>query len=78
MLLLERLQLVEEAVVLGVRDLGVVEDVVAVVVVVEQLPQLRGALACASEGGKELLRPTRRPRPAPPPRAARAGGCRPR
>ena len=44
MLLLERLQLVEEAVVLGVRDLGVVEDVVAVEVVVEELAQLRGAL----------------------------------
>jgi hypothetical protein len=33
MLLLERLELVEEPVVLGVRDLRVVEDVVAVVVV---------------------------------------------
>ena len=44
MLLLERLQLVEEPVVLRVGDLGVVEDVVAVEVVVELLAQLFGAL----------------------------------
>ena len=37
------LQLVEEPVVLRVRDLGVVEDVVAVVVVVQELPELRRA-----------------------------------
>ena len=38
MLLLELLQLVEEPVVLRVRDLGVVEDVVAVVVMVQDAP----------------------------------------
>ena len=49
LLLLERLQLVEEAVVLGVRDLRVVEHVVAVVVVVELLPELRGRACAASQ-----------------------------
>jgi hypothetical protein len=44
MLLLERLQLVIERVVLVVADLGVVEDVVAVGVVVDRLAQLGGAL----------------------------------
>ena len=44
MLLLERLELVEERVVRRVVDLGVVEDVVAVVVVPDQPPELRGAL----------------------------------
>ena len=43
-LLLERLQLVEEDVIRGVGDLGVVEDVVAVVVVRDEPPQLLGAL----------------------------------
>jgi hypothetical protein len=43
MLLLERLELVVEPVVLGVGDLGVVEDVVAVEVVVQLLPELLGA-----------------------------------
>jgi hypothetical protein len=39
-LLLERAQLVEEPVVLGVRDLWVVEHVIAVVVVVDVAAQL--------------------------------------
>ena len=42
MLRLEVAQLVQQRVVLGVRDLRVVEDVVAVVVVPEHLPQLGG------------------------------------
>ena len=41
-LLLERAQLAQQVVVLGVRDLRVVEHVVAVVVVLELAPQLRG------------------------------------
>ena len=44
MLLLDPSQLVEERVVFVVADLGVVEDVVAVVVVGDLAPQLRGAL----------------------------------
>ena len=44
MLLLEVAQLVQQRVVVGVRDLGVVEDVVAVVVVLDDPPQLGGAL----------------------------------
>ena len=42
---LEIAQLVQQSVVLDVRDLGVVEDVVAVAVVLELLPQLGGPLA---------------------------------
>ena len=45
MLALEAPQLVEQQVVLVVADLGVVEDVVAVGVVLELLAQLAGALA---------------------------------
>jgi hypothetical protein len=44
MLLLERLQLVEQRVVGVVADLGVVEDVVAVTVVLDRPAQLGGAL----------------------------------
>ena len=44
MLLLERLQLVEEPVVVGVRDLRIVEDVVAVQVVLDLLAQLGSTL----------------------------------
>ena len=76
MLLLESFQLVEQPVVLGVRHLRVVEDVVAVVVVVQQLAQLGGALDL--RGRQEAPRRCRRPRPALPPRAAHAGGCDPR
>ena len=43
MLRLDRAQLVEQRVVLVVADLGVVEDVVAVAVVMQLLAQLRGA-----------------------------------
>jgi hypothetical protein len=43
MLGFEPAQLVNQRVVLVVPDLGVVEDVVAVTVVLEQLAQLRGA-----------------------------------
>src|SRR5438105_262565 len=42
-LALDRAQLVEQRVVLVVADLGVVEDVVAVAVVMQLLAQLRGA-----------------------------------
>jgi hypothetical protein len=38
------LQLAEQAVVLGVADAGIVEDVVAVVVFLQQPPQFGGAL----------------------------------
>jgi hypothetical protein len=44
MLLLERLQLVEQCVVCVVADLGVVEDVVTVTVVLDCPAQLGGAL----------------------------------
>ena len=44
MLVLERTQLVEEDVVGAVVDLGIVEDVVAVVVVLDQAAQLRRAI----------------------------------
>ena len=44
MLGLDVAQLVQQRVVVGVRDLGVVEDVVAVVVVLDDPPQLGGAL----------------------------------
>ena len=47
MLLLERDELVEEPVVLGVRDLGLVEDVVSVEVVVQLLAS--SAARAASE-----------------------------
>ena len=47
MLVLERLQLVEERVVRRIRELRVVEDVVAVVVVLDQATELGGAL-CGS------------------------------
>ena len=43
MLGLDRAELVEQRVVLVVADLGVVENVVAVAVMLEQLPQLGGA-----------------------------------
>ena len=58
MLLLEPLQLVEEPVVLGVGDLRVVEDVVAVEVVVQELAQLLGTRSRRRvlERGKQLLR----------------------
>jgi hypothetical protein len=41
---LERPQLVEQRVVVGVRYLGIVEDVVAVVVMLERASQLGGSL----------------------------------
>ena len=44
MLVLEGRELVEEAVVLGVGDLGLVEDVVAVEVVIELLSKFADAL----------------------------------
>ena len=44
MLGLERAELVEQCVVLVVPDLGIVEDVVAVAVVLDRPPQLGGAL----------------------------------
>jgi hypothetical protein len=44
MLLLEGRELVEEAVVLGVGDLGLVEDVVAVEVVIELLSKFADVL----------------------------------
>jgi len=43
---LEVAQLVEQRVVLAVGDVGVVEDVVAVVVVLELLPELGRPLLC--------------------------------
>ena len=59
---LDRAQLVEQRVVLVVADLGVVEDVVAVAVVVELLAQLGGA--DASSGRRSLdLRGGRREQP---------------
>ena len=54
--LLEREELVVEAVELRVRDLRLVEDVVAVEVVVEQVAQLGRALVRPLEDAKELLR----------------------
>ena len=54
---LERAQLVEQRVVVVVADLGVVEDVVAVAVVVELLAQLGGARRAA---GWPSLTPTSR------------------
>ena len=48
MLVLERPQLVVEHVVGAVVDLRVVEDVVAVVVVLDQPPQLGGAVGGAA------------------------------
>jgi hypothetical protein len=44
MLVLERLQLIEKAVVSSVGDLGIVEDVVAVVVLLDRLAELTDAL----------------------------------
>jgi hypothetical protein len=49
---LDGAQLVEERVVLVVADLGIVEDVVAVAVVVELAAQLRGALSRARAGAQ--------------------------
>jgi len=54
---LEVAQLVQERVVVGVRDLGVVEDVVAVVVVLELAAELgyaRGRYARASDPATTL------------------------
>jgi len=54
---LEAAQLVQQAVVLGVGDLGVVEDVVAVVVVLERTAQLGGALEdLGRDGGAHASR----------------------
>ena len=61
MLLLQLLQLVEEPVVLRVRDLGVVEHVVAVVVMVQDLPQLRGARGLGLRGRQGAPPASRRP-----------------
>ena len=80
MLLLERLQLVEEPVVVGVRDLRIVEDVVAVQVVLDLLAQLGSTLLdglgwlCSRghRGAAPASRPARRL-----PRARRPGGCSP-
>ena len=80
MRLLERDELVVEAVVLGVRDLGLVEDVVLVEVVVEQLLQLGRPLGRSRRPrGRQGAPPGGRPaRRAPPARAGRGGGSRPR
>ena len=53
---LEVAQLVEQRVVLGVRDLRVVEDVVAVAVVIELLAQLADPLLGAAGGGAHTSR----------------------
>jgi hypothetical protein len=53
MLLLESVELVEEPVVLGVGDLGVVEDVLAVEMVVELLAELVDALFEGSRGHRD-------------------------
>ena len=56
MLGLKAAQLIEQAVVLGVGDLGVVEDVVAVVVALERAAQLGGALeGVGGDGGGGAL-----------------------
>ena len=67
---LDRAQLVEQRVVGVVVDLGVVEDVVAVVVVLELAAQLGGALGVCL---RALTPPGRRP-PASPRSASRAAG----
>jgi hypothetical protein len=89
--LLERLQLVEQPVVLGVLDLRIVEDVVPVVVVLEQAAQLGGALGgLGGRRGRHLVdrigagfvrnasnRRLAGGLPLPPPAESRAVGCRP-
>ena len=53
-LLLERLQLVEEPVVIGVRDLRVVEDVVAVEMVLDLLAQLAARFWTVLDGLEDI------------------------
>ena len=76
---LEVAQLVQQRVVVGVRDLRVVEDVVAVVVVLELPPQLLGRsapsvalLTLPRAAGSQQARRGRSPR-APPRRPGRSG-----
>ena len=77
---LQSCELVVERVVLRVGDLRVVEDVIAVEVVVEDLAQLGGALRRRGglRGRHTDLRRCRRSRPAPRPRAWGGRGFRPR
>ena len=66
MLGLQRLQLPQQTVILGVRDLGVVEDVVAVVVIVDRPTQALGAgrglpdQACSLRPERALVRASTR------------------
>ena len=69
-LFLERDQLTQQIVVLGIRDLRIVEDVVAVVVVLEDPPELGGARRGARFRRTGVLTPPadgvqRRPPPGP-------------
>ena len=80
MLLLERLELVEERVVRRVVDLWVVEDVVAVVVAPDQPAELRGALGRRGgrpRGQRAAPRACARRRRAPRRGDARPGGSLP-
>ena len=58
---LEVAQLVQQRVVVGVRDVRVVEDVVAAVVVLDLAPQLGGALLRGLLGRRCLTQPLARP-----------------
>jgi hypothetical protein len=67
---LDGLELAKEAVVLGVTDLGIVEDVIAVVVMLDRLAQLRRPFSQAVEVGAasghgDLLRGLTGARPSP-------------